>query len=151
MLVSRIPTLPSPNQEAIQSIALRPGRLKIGRMILLSSVPNSSNRPKLSRRGSSKPAKINTENSVGSRPSRTRPPVFSSQITSGPTWKKAITAAAPPIKRTNNHSGDGLKRPFKNEFDVMNVGLKMVLKTEATDMKATIAVMIGTRYSPKTA
>ena len=62
-----------------------------------------------------------------------------------------MNAAAPPIRRTNNHSGDGLKRPFKKELDVMNVGLKMVLKTEATDMKATIAVIIETKYSPKTA
>ncbi len=62
-----------------------------------------------------------------------------------------MNAAAPPIKRTNNHREKGWKDRFKNEFDVMNVGLKMVLKTEATDMKATIAVIIETRYSPKTA
>ncbi|CSA13924.1 Uncharacterised protein [Vibrio cholerae] len=146
-----MPTLPSPSHEAIQSIALRPGRLNKGRITLLSKLPNSSNKPKLSSKGNSKPAKINTENSVGSRPCKTSPPVFSSQIAFGPIWKNVMITAAPPITRTVNQSQEGLNKLFKKGRDMTQLGLKTLQITEATDIKAMIAVTTVTRESPNSA
>ena len=61
------------------------GKLNIRGITLFSKVPKSSSKPKFNSRGSSKPVKINAENIVGSSSSRTSPPVFDCQISSGPT------------------------------------------------------------------
>ena len=94
---------------------------------------------------------MNTANSVGRRPVSTRPPVFSSQMAFGPTWKKVISTAAPPIKRTISHNGDGLNRPFRKPLRRIAAGLKILQRTEATAMKAIIAVTIAIKVSPRTA
>ena len=68
--------MPSPSQDAMQSIADLPGSLNTGRIILIKSVPTKSRSPKFKRSGKNSPANKNTENSIGSNPSNIVPPVF---------------------------------------------------------------------------
>ena len=135
----------------MQSIALRPGRLKSGRITLLSIAPKSSSRPKLSNKGSNKPANRKTENRVGRRSCRTSPPVFSFQTASGPTWKNVIRTAPPPMSRTANQIGVGLSKLFKKGLPIIKAGFNSLVIIDATEVKAITAVVIATILSPSNA
>ena len=102
-LVSMMAAVPSPSHEVIQSMDERPGKLNSGRITLLMRLPVSSNRPKSSSNGSSKPANKNTDNSVGMSSFNTSPPVYSCQINSGPTPFTVITAKTAPSTLKISH------------------------------------------------
>ena len=107
-------TLPSPNQDAIQSTALRPGKLNTGRIILVNSVPINSSKPKFISNGSNMPAKMNTLNSDGNRSFKISAPVSPDVIASGPTPKKVITTNMAPSMRTTSQAGVTLSSELKN-------------------------------------
>ncbi|MNC46386.1 hypothetical protein D3C75_954070 [compost metagenome] len=79
-------------------------------MMRVIMVPTNSSRPKSSSSGSSKPAKMKTENSTGSRSCSTRPPVAPERSTSGPASKKVSSTKRPPSTRTQAQKGETLNR-----------------------------------------
>ncbi|KFD79753.1 hypothetical protein DA89_2903 [Vibrio paracholerae] len=62
-----------------------------------------------------------------------------------------MITAAPPMIRTVNQSQEGLNKLFKKGRDMTQLGLKTLQITEATDIKAMIAVTTATRESPNSA
>ena len=110
LLVSRSRRCHHRARRAKQSTAERPGRRNTGRMMRVIMVPTNSSRPKSSSKGSSRPAKMKTENSTGNRSCSTRPPVDPERSTSGPASKKVNSTKTPPSTRTHAQKGETLNR-----------------------------------------
>ncbi len=148
MLVKRTPIVPSPSQDAIQSIAAEPGRLKIGLIIFTRREPTNSKSPKLRRRGRNNPANKNTEKSIGSKSDKIIPPVFSDQITLGPILKIVHIMNTPPKTLIINQILFTLKREFKKLFLIINLGLNTlvtIVKNAVTTIM--VVIMYGSDWS----
>src|SRR5699024_8975003 len=122
LFVKATPIVPSPTQEAMQSMDARPGKSNIGRINGVKIAPINSNKPKSVKNGSKKPANKKMANKSFIRSYKIKHPVSADQTEAGTKSKEVSTPKIKPIKRTTVQMTDTSNNSFKNLFLRINFG-----------------------------